>query len=84
MGRRGWLDVGERSILKSPRSMRDLSLEGDNYSDVDSTSDSREAEEVARWLDKRGRHKVSLKLVPRVYSCGTQTLDLRNQRSRPC
>ena len=31
MGRRGWLDVGERSImlLKSPRGLRDLGLEGD-------------------------------------------------------
>ena len=51
-----------------------------NCSEVDSMSDSREAEEVARWLDKRGHHKESL---PRVYSCGTQTLDLRKQRSRP-
>ena len=43
MGRWGWLDVGERSMLKSPRSTRDLSLDGDNCSRADSTSDSREA-----------------------------------------
>ena len=35
VGRRGWLDVEKRSILKSPRRIRDLSLEGDSCSKAD-------------------------------------------------
>ena len=39
----GWLELGERSMLKSPRSTRDMSLEGGSCSNAASTSVSKEA-----------------------------------------
>ena len=40
IGRRVWLEAGERSMLKSPRRTKDLSLDGGSCSREDSTLES--------------------------------------------